>query len=138
MGGMTRGLGISREPMRAGVSRMLMGWLSAADGGGSRASQHRNLTAVEIHGRAVQPSRARGDDEGDEIRHVLDRAVTDNAGLLAELGSDFRLRLARPRHLDTNPPPLSARPDVSGGDAIDHHAVLLEELREAFRKVGDR
>src|SRR5260370_42414233 len=111
MGGMTRRFGISSEPMRAGVSRMLMGWLSAADGGGSRASQHRNLTAVEIHRRAVQPSRARGDDEGDEIRHVLDRAVTDNAGLLAEPGPDFRLGRPRPLGPATYPPPLSLRPD---------------------------
>src|SRR5260221_1790848 len=134
---MTMRFGISSEPMRAGVSRMLMGWLSAADGGGSRASQHRNLTAVEIHGRDVQPSRARGDDEGDEIRHVLDRAVTDNAGLLAELGSDFRLGLARSLDLGTDPPPLSLGLDERGMDAIDPHAVVLAEIRQAFCKAGD-
>ena len=39
-----------------------------------RSSQHRNLAAVEIDGRPVHPGGARGDDEGYEIGHVLDRA----------------------------------------------------------------
>src|SRR5215813_13926055 len=137
---MTMRFGISSEPMRAGVSRIFMGWLSAAGEACSRgyALEHRDLAAVQVHGRAVQPRRARGDDEGDEVGHVLDGAVSYDAGFAAELGADFCLRLPRPLALGADTPPLPLCFDERGVTAIDPDAVILAEIRQTFCKGGDR
>src|SRR5262245_743011 len=97
---MTMRLGISTAPMRAGVRRMFMACRRA------HASQHRNLAAIEIDRRAVQPGGARGDHEGDQIGDVLDRAVTDDSGLAAEPVAHLRLRLAAALDLGADAPPL--------------------------------
>src|SRR5215471_14019217 len=85
----------------------------------------------------MQPGRARGDHEGDEIRHVLDLAVTDDAGLAAELRAHFRFRLSRPLDLSADAPPLPLGLDQRRMDAVDPYAVLLAEVGEAFGEGGD-
>src|SRR5262249_32691199 len=77
------------------------------------------LTAVQVHGRAVQPRRARGDDEGNEVGHVLDGAVSYDAGFAAELGPYFCLRLPPPlpRGPRRHPAPIPAlSPRETGND----------------------
>src|SRR5215813_2407312 len=136
---MTMRLGTSSEPIRAGVSRMFMARHVTAGRAcsSSPASQHWNLAAVEIDGRAMQPGCARGNDEGDEIRHVLDCTVTDDSSLAAELRADFGLGLARPLDLGADTPPLPLGLDQRRMDAVDPHAVLLAEIRQAFAESCD-
>src|SRR5260370_10008674 len=134
---MTMRLGISSEPIRAAVSRMFMADDMAA-GMQHRISQHGNLAAVEIDGRPMQPGRARGDHEGDEIRHVLDLAVTDDAGLATELRADLRLRLSGPLDLGADTPPLPLGLDQRRMDAVNAHVILLAEVGEAFGEGRDR
>src|SRR5215813_9105202 len=136
---MTMRLGTSSEPIRAGVSRMFMARHVTAGRAcsSSPASQHGNLAAVEIDGRAMQPGCARGDDEGDEIRHVLNCAVTDDSGFATELRADFRLGLSGPLDLGADAPPLPLGLDQRGMDAVDPHAVLLAEVGEALGEGGD-
>src|SRR5262249_3233422 len=136
---MTMRLGISSEPIRAGVSRMFMARHVTAGRAcsSSPASQHGNLAAVEIDGRPMQPCCPRGDHEGDEIRHVLDLAVTDDSGLATELHADFCFRLSRPLDLGADTPPLPLGLDQRGMDAVDPYAVLLAEVGEALGEGGD-
>src|SRR5262245_31031169 len=96
-----------------------------------------NLSAVEIQRGAVQPRCPRGDDKGDEIRHVFNLAVADDSSLAAELGADFGLGLARPLDLGADPPPLSLRLDQRRMDAVDSHAVLLAEIRQTLGEGRD-
>src|SRR5262249_58289520 len=137
--GMTMRLGASSEPIRAGVSRMFMA-RHVTPGracSSSPASQHGNLAAVEIDGRPMQPGCARGDDEGDQIRHVLDLAVTDDSGLATELRADFCLGLSGPLDLGADTPPLPLGLDQRWMDAVDAHAVILAEVGEALGEGGD-
>src|SRR5215813_12740436 len=136
---MTMRLGTSSEPIRAGVSRMFMARHVTAGRAcsSSPASQHWNLAAVEIDGRAMQPGCARGNDEGDEIRHVLDCTVTDDSSLAAELRADFRLGLSRPLDLGADTPPLPLGLDQRRMDAVDPYAVLLAKVGEALGEAGD-
>src|SRR5262249_27480144 len=85
----------------------------------------------------MQPGRARGDHEGDEIRHILDLAVTDDSSLATELRADFCLSLARPLHLGADAPPLPLGLDQRRVDAVDPYAVLLAEVGEALGECGD-
>ena len=85
----------------------------------------------------MQPGCVRGDDEGDEIRHVLDLAVTDDAGLATELRADFCLGLSRPLDLGADAPPLPLGLDQRGMDAVNPYAVLLAEVGEALGEGGD-
>src|SRR5215471_9035848 len=136
---MTMRLGTSSEPIRAGVSRMFMARHVTAGRACSshRASQHGNLAAVEIDGRAMQPGCTRGDDEGDEIRYVLDLAVTDDTSLATELRADFCLGLSGPLDLGADTPPLPLGLDQRRMDAVDPHAILLAEIRQAFAESRD-
>src|SRR5262249_13191109 len=83
------------------------------------------------------PGRARGDHESNEIRHVLDLAVTDDSSLATELRADFRLRLSRPLDLGADAPPLALGLDQRRVDAVDPYAVLLAEVGEALAEGGD-
>src|SRR5262249_59643711 len=85
----------------------------------------------------MQPGRARGDHEGDEIRHVFDRAVARDAGLAAELRADFCLRLSRPLDLGADAPPLPLGLDQRWMNAVDPYAVLLAQVGEALGEGGD-
>ena len=100
-------------------------------------SQHGNLAAIEIHGRPMQPRCPRGDDEGDEIRHILDFAVTDDSSLTAKLRADFRLRFPRPLDLGADAPPLPLGLHQRRMDAVDAHAVLFAEVRKTLGEGGD-
>src|SRR5262249_36564342 len=80
---------------------------------------------------------ARGDDEGDRIRPVLDLAVTDDSGLATELRADFCLGLSGPFDLGADTPPLPLGLDQRWMDAVDAHAVLLAEVGEALGEGGD-
>src|SRR6266849_5003746 len=113
---MTMRLGTSSEPIRAAVSRMFMADDMAA---------------------AMQPGCARGNDEGDEIRHVFDLAVTDDSSLATELRADLRLRLSGPLDLGADTPPLPFGLDQRRMDAVDPHAILLAEVGEALGEGGD-
>src|SRR5262245_20045178 len=86
----------------------------------------------------MQPGRARRDDEGHEVRDVLDLAVAHDAGLSAEPLADFLLRLAGALDLGADAPPLPLGLDQAGMYAIDPHPVLLAEVGEAFGEGGDR
>src|SRR5262249_37413375 len=95
------------------------------------------LAAVEIDGRPMQPGCARGDHEGDEIRYILDLAVTDDSSLATELRAHFRFRLSRPLDLSADAPPLPLGLDQRRMDAVDPYAVLLAEVGEALGEGGD-
>src|SRR5882724_1461501 len=129
IGGLTIRLRISTEPMRAGVSRMFMT--------GPAGSQYRNLAAVEVDGRSVHPGGARGDQEGHQIGHVLDRAVAGDIHLAAELLADLRFRLSGPFHFGTDALPLPLGLDQARMNAIDLHAILLAEVGKAFGEGGN-
>src|SRR6516162_6125713 len=134
---MTMRLGTSSEPIRAGVRRTFISRYMTAACSLSPALLHGDLAAVEIDGRPMQPARARGDHEGDEIRYVLDRAVARDAGLAAELGADFCLGLSRPLDLGADAPPLPLGLDQRRMDAVDPYAVLFTEVGEALGEGGD-
>src|SRR5215467_8316275 len=85
----------------------------------------------------MQPGCTRGDDEGDEIRYVLDLAVTDDTSLATELRADFCLGLSGPLDLGADTPPLPLGLDQRRMDAVDAHAVLLAEVGEALGEGGD-
>src|ERR1700681_740875 len=101
-------------------------------------SQHGNLPAVEVYRGPVQPGCPRGDDEGHEVRHVLDRAEAGESGLAPELLADGCFRLPGARDLGANAVPLPLGLDQARMDAIDLHAILLAEVREALGEGGDR
>src|SRR5271166_552881 len=157
---MTIRLGISTEPMGAGVSRMFMSltpswpclsrpstpswpenktWMPGTSPGMTRASsQHRDLAAVEVDGGAGEPGGARGEDEGHEVGHVLDRAEPRDAGLAAQPLADFRFRLSGAFDLGADAPPLPLGLDQARMDAVDLHAVLFAEVGEALGEGRDR
>src|SRR5260221_13788109 len=110
-----------------------MTWLRACS---HRVSQHGNLAAVEIDGRPMQPGCARGNDEGDEIRHVFDLAVTDDASLTTELRAYLRLRLSGPLDLGADTPPLPFGLDHRRMEAADAYAILLAEVGDAVGESG--
>src|SRR5262245_2904534 len=85
----------------------------------------------------MQPGCPRGADEGEQIRDVLDLAVTDDSGLATELRADFCLGLSGPLDLGADTPPLPLGLDQRWMDAVDPYAVLLAEVGEALGEGGD-
>src|SRR5262245_31162791 len=86
----------------------------------------------------MQPGRARRDDEGHEVRDVLDLAVAHDAGLATEPLADFLLRLSCALDLGADASPLPLGLDQARMYAIDPHPVLFAEVGEAFGEGGDR
>src|SRR5579871_4974216 len=119
---------ISTGPIRAGVRRGFM----------CTSLKHRYLPAVDVDGGAVQPSGARGHDEGNEIGDVVDGAVADDAGLAAHRLAYFVFRKPGARYLGADAPPLPLRLDQARMDAIDPDAVGLAAVGEALGEGGDR
>ena len=95
-------------------------------------SQHPQLAAVEIDGGAMHPGRARRDQEGHEIGHVLDLAVAPKSHAADEALAHLVLGLAGRGDLGANALPLPLGLDQARMHAVDLHAVLLADVGEAF------
>src|ERR1700682_5472509 len=142
---MTIRLGISTGPMRAGDNKMVMqnlypprsGLRSMTNKGPAVTSQHGNLPAVEVYRGPVQPGCPRGDDEGHEVGHVLDRAEAGESGLAPELLADGCFRLPGARDLGANAVPLPLGLDQARMGGIYLHALLLADVGEALGEGGD-
>src|ERR1700737_3353964 len=100
-------------------------------------SKHGNLPPVEVYRGPVQPGCPRGDDEGHEVGHVLDRAEAGESGLAPELLADGCFRLPGARDLAADAVPLPLGLDQARMDAIDLHAILLAEVRKALGEGGN-
>src|ERR1700681_4513300 len=98
----------------------------------------RYLAAVEIDGRAVHPSSARGYEESDHIGDVLHFAEAGDAETLAHFLAGFLLRPAGALHLGLDAPPQPVGLDHARMDAVDLHAVVLAAIGHAFGERGDR
>src|SRR5262245_15451210 len=89
---------------------------------GPQQSQHCDLSAVEIDGCAVHPGRARRHQEGNEIGHIVNLAVADDAGFTHKPRPHLILAVAAALHLGLDAPPLSIGLDEAWMDAVDLHA----------------
>src|SRR5262245_41107135 len=82
----------------------------------------------------MHPGCARRQQEGDEVSHVLDLAVADDARFAHEPRPHLILAVAAALHLGLDAPPLAVGLDEAWMDAVDLHAVVLAAMGERLRE----